>query len=48
MEAGHNPRLLDHPNPLKIAVLGGGIEGLSAAIALSRGGHQVDVSALPL
>jgi len=31
-------------NPLEIGVVGGGISGLSAAIALKRAGHKVEVN----
>lgn len=33
-------------SPLKVGVVGGGIAGLSAAIALKRAGHSVEVSEL--
>jgi NADPH-dependent 2,4-dienoyl-CoA reductase/sulfur reductase-like enzyme len=32
-----------HPTPLNVLVIGGGIGGLSAAIALRRNGHRVKV-----
>ncbi|RSL76095.1 hypothetical protein CEP51_010280 [Fusarium floridanum] len=32
-----------HPGPLRIAIIGAGIGGLSAAIGLRRQGHQVDL-----
>jgi len=48
METARKPFAQGHPTPLRIAVLGGGIAGLSAAIALSRVGHKVDVSVLLL
>lgn len=35
----------EDPEPLKIAIVGAGIGGLSAAIALRRAGHQVKVRA---
>ncbi|KAK8056910.1 salicylate hydroxylase [Apiospora rasikravindrae] len=38
-----NPLVHDYPEPLKIAVVGAGIGGLSAAIALRRQGHVVDL-----
>ncbi|KAK7952086.1 salicylate hydroxylase [Apiospora aurea] len=38
-----NPLVHDYPGPLKIAVVGAGIGGLSAAIALRRQGHMVDL-----
>ncbi|KAK8089721.1 hypothetical protein PG997_004682 [Apiospora hydei] len=38
-----NPLVHDYPEPLKIAVVGAGIGGLSAAIALRRQGHIVDL-----
>lgn len=40
-----NPLVHDHPHPLKVAIVGAGIGGLSAAIALRRQGHLVDVRA---
>ena len=40
-----NPLVHDHPRPLKVAIVGAGIGGLSAAIALRRQGHVVDVRA---
>lgn len=41
--AVHSSLALEHPRPLKIAIVGAGIGGLSAAIGLRRAGHQVDV-----
>lgn len=38
-----SPLVGEYPHPLKIAIVGAGIGGLSAAIALRRQGHQVDV-----
>ncbi|KAK8019428.1 salicylate hydroxylase [Apiospora arundinis] len=38
-----NPLVHDYQEPLKIAVVGAGIGGLSAAIALRRQGHVVDL-----
>lgn len=38
-----NPLVHDHEEPLKIAIVGAGIGGLSAAIALRRQGHVIDV-----
>lgn len=34
----------NHPYPLKIVIVGAGIGGLAAAIALRRNGHEVHVS----
>lgn len=34
----------DTPKPLQIVIIGAGIAGLSAAIALSKQGHHVTVS----
>lgn len=42
-----NPLVHDYPNPLKIVVIGAGISGLSAAIALRSQGHNVEVSYIP-
>jgi len=41
-----NPLVHDHPEPLKIAILGADIEGLAAAIAFFRQGHTVTVSSV--
>ena len=38
-----NPLVQDHPEPLKIAIVGAGIGGLSAAIGLRQQGHVVNV-----
>ena len=38
-----NPLVHDCHDPLKVAIVGAGIGGLSAAIALRRQGHVVDV-----
>lgn len=35
-------------NSLDVGIIGGGLAGLSAAIALKRGGHKVEVIALPV
>ncbi|OHW92982.1 FAD binding domain-containing protein [Colletotrichum incanum] len=37
-----SPLIHDFPRPLKVAIIGAGIGGLSAAIGLRRQGHQVD------
>ncbi|TEA16484.1 FAD-dependent monooxygenase OpS4 [Colletotrichum sidae] len=41
--ASPNPLVHDYQRPLKIAIVGAGIGGLSSAIALRRQGHQVDL-----
>ncbi|KAK1705489.1 hypothetical protein BDP67DRAFT_623120 [Colletotrichum lupini] len=38
-----SPMVHEYPRPLKIAIVGAGIGGLSTAIALRRQGHQVDL-----
>lgn len=38
-----NPLVHDYPNPLKIAIIGAGIGGLSAAIGLRRQDHEVHI-----
>lgn len=44
--AKSSPLLDDHTAPLKIAIIGAGIGGLSAAIGFRQAGHQTDVSPL--
>ncbi|KAH8676284.1 hypothetical protein BX600DRAFT_508449 [Xylariales sp. PMI_506] len=39
----HNPLVHDYPRPLRIAIVGAGIGGLSAAIALRRQGHDISI-----
>ncbi|KAK1600642.1 uncharacterized protein LY79DRAFT_574906 [Colletotrichum navitas] len=39
--AHSSPMIHDCPRPLKVAIVGAGIGGLSAAIALRREGHQI-------
>ncbi|KAK3940044.1 hypothetical protein QBC46DRAFT_459220 [Diplogelasinospora grovesii] len=38
---GPTPLVDDHPTPLKVAIVGAGIGGLTAAIGLRRNGHHV-------
>ncbi|KAK3695171.1 hypothetical protein B0T22DRAFT_96658 [Podospora appendiculata] len=40
---GSGPFVDDHPAPLRIAIVGAGIGGLTAALGLRRNGHQVDL-----
>lgn len=40
---GFSPLVDEHETPLKIAIIGAGIGGLSAAIGLRRNGHEVQV-----
>lgn len=40
----NNSASASHRGPLRVAIIGAGIGGLSAAIGLRRQGHQVDVS----
>ncbi|KAF7529416.1 hypothetical protein G7054_g9855 [Neopestalotiopsis clavispora] len=39
----HNPLVHDYPKPLKIVIVGAGLGGLSAAIALRRQGHDIKI-----
>ena len=38
-----SPLVDEHPSPLKVAIVGAGIGGLSAALGLRRNGHEVEV-----
>lgn len=38
--------MMAQQSPLRVGVVGGGIAGLSAAIAMKRAGHIVEVSEL--
>lgn len=38
--------MMTRQSPLEVGIVGGGIAGLSAAIALKRAGHCVEVSEL--
>ncbi|KAI1844277.1 hypothetical protein JX265_007884 [Neoarthrinium moseri] len=38
-----NPLNHDYPKPLKVVIVGGGLGGLSAAVALRRQGHEVHI-----
>jgi UDP-N-acetylmuramoylalanine-D-glutamate ligase len=46
VKEARNSLVHNHPVPLKIAILGAGIEGLAAVIAFSRQGHTVTVSSV--
>jgi ketol-acid reductoisomerase len=46
-EPARNPLVHDHPDPLKVAIIGAGIGGLSTAIALRHQGHKVEVGSIP-
>ena len=38
-----SPLVDEHSSPLKVAIVGAGIGGLSAALGLRRNGHEVEV-----
>jgi len=44
---GFSPLVDEYETPLKIAIVGAGIGGLSAAIGLRRNGHEVEVGCMP-
>lgn len=43
---GFSPLVDECETPLKIAIVGAGIGGLSAAIGLRRNGHEVEVGSV--
>ena len=44
---GFSPLVDEYETPLKIAIVGAGIGGLTAAIGLRRNGHEVEVRYKP-